>query len=263
MLAFNMDLQFRRKQLTVYFTIVLLGCVWADEEKEAVKAREGAFVTLKTGETTRHSNAQVVWTFGPEEPNVRIAYAKEREVKDDYDEHFRDRLQLDEQTGSLTITQLRINDSGVYMFQSISNNILSQRFHLKVYSSVSSPSIKLIESLINTSCSSVTVECLVENSRELALSWYKGKDRLNKTTSPDLSSTLSVALEIKYHGDDYKCVAENPLEENVTKFHTEDTCLKDGDSSGCESEATVRLVISAVVSIALIVLVVDHIRLRR
>lgn len=94
---------------------------------------------------------------------------------------------------------------------------------------ISLPSIKVTASLINTSCSSVTVECFVENSRELILSWYRGRDRLNSTSSAVLSSTLSLALEIQSHdGDNYSCVAENPVEAKSTKFLTEDTCLKDG-----------------------------------
>lgn len=65
---------------------------------------------------------------------MRIANVKQREVKSDYDERFTDRLRLDSQTGTLTIKQLRVSDSGVYMSTSISNNILSQRFNLVVYS---------------------------------------------------------------------------------------------------------------------------------
>ena len=78
----------------------------ADEDKETAKSVEGATVTLKTKETQRNSNEQVLWTFGPMNLNVRIASVKKSEVISDYNEHFRDRLQLDTQTGALTITQL-------------------------------------------------------------------------------------------------------------------------------------------------------------
>lgn len=67
----------------------------------------------------------------------------------------------------------------------------------------------------------------MENSRELSLSWYRERNRLKNTTSPDLSSRLCLALEIESHDeDDYICVAENPVDEKATKLHTEDMCLK-------------------------------------
>ncbi len=106
----------------------------ASEDPEAVKASEGATVTLKTRAIRRPDNAQVVWTFGPEKPNMLIAKVKETTVRSTYDDRFRDRLQLDSQTGALTITQLRVSDSGSYLCQYIGRNILSQHFHLSVYS---------------------------------------------------------------------------------------------------------------------------------
>ncbi|XP_036959853.1 hepatocyte cell adhesion molecule-like isoform X1 [Acanthopagrus latus] len=260
-----MEPQFGGKHFTVHFILVLLCCVLADEDKEIVKAREGATVTLKTKETKRNSNEQVLWTFGPMNPNVRIASVKKSEVNSDYNEHFRDRLQLDTQTGALTISQLRVSDTGVYKRQFISSNIISQHFHLIVYSSVRPPSIKVNASFDNKSCSSVWFECSVENSRDLILSWYRGRDRLKETSGPDLSPRLSLVLEVESHDeDDYSCVAENPVEEKATKLHREDTCPQNTESSSwCQTEATVLLVISAIIGMALIIVVVDHIRLRR
>ncbi|XP_042255856.1 CD48 antigen-like [Thunnus thynnus] len=256
-----MEPQLRRKHFAVYFTSVLLSCVWAGENE--VAAREGATVTLKTRESGSYSNIQIVWTFGTENPNMRIAIVKSREVRSEYDERFRGRLQLDSWSGALTITNLRLSDSGVYMWQSIGSTILFQNFHLTVYSSVSPPTIKVNASLVNTRCSSLTVECSVENSRELILSWFRGRERLKTTSSPNLSTRVFLPLEIQYHdGDNYSCLAENPVEEKATKLHTEDTCLKN-EESWCQTEATVRLVISAVVGMALIFLIVDHMRLRR
>ncbi|XP_070684298.1 CD48 antigen-like [Pempheris klunzingeri] len=256
--------QLRRKLLALYFTAVPLCCVCADEDKETVKAREGATVTLNTKETRGHNKIQIVWMFGPENPNMRIANVKQQEVRTDYDELFRGRLRLDSQTGALTITPLRVSDSGLYMRTSIGTSVSSQTFNVIVFSSVCPPSIK-VSDWINASCGSVTVECSVENSRELILSWFRGRDRLKKTSSADLSSKLSLALEIdSKDGDNYSCVAENPVEEKATQLHANDTCLKDGETgSWCQTEATVRLAVSAVVGMALIVLVADHIRLRR
>uniref|UniRef100_A0A668UVQ8 Ig-like domain-containing protein n=1 Tax=Oreochromis aureus TaxID=47969 RepID=A0A668UVQ8_OREAU len=207
--------------------------------------KERADVTLQTGESP--SNAKIIWTFGAENPNMLLATIKKREVKSDYDESFRDRLQLNSQTGALTITQLSVLDSGIYKWQAIS--------------SLGTPSITVRSSFNTKSCSSVTVECSVHNSQDLVLSWYRVEERLTNISSPDLSSKLYLALEIESHErGSYSCIAENPVEKKMTKLSGEDTTMK---IDWCQTESTVRLVISTVFGMALIILVVDHIRLRR
>ncbi|CAI5681642.1 uncharacterized protein LOC112847045 [Oreochromis niloticus] len=249
----------------VCFTAGILCCFGGNEGKTAVKAKERADVTLQTGESP--SNAKIIWTFGAENPNMLLATIKKREVKSDYDESFRDRLQLDSQTGALTITQLSVLDSGIYKWQAISDTISWKQFNLTVYGSLGTPSITVRSSFNTKSCSSVTVECSVHNSQDLVLSWYRVEERLTNISSPDLSSKLYLALEIESHErGSYSCIAENPVEKKMTKLSGEDTTMKieSGESrSWCQTESTVRLVISTVFGMALIILVVDHIRLRR
>ncbi|XP_027872123.1 hepatocyte cell adhesion molecule-like isoform X1 [Xiphophorus couchianus] len=243
------------------YLTVLLCYVCAKEEKKAVKARARTNITLQPVESPH--NARVVWTFGVESPNIRIASVKlNKEVKCDYEEKFRDRLLLDSNTGALTISQLEMSDSGVYQFQSISSKILSRDFHLTVYSFLPMPSITVTSSVINTSSASVTVECSVQNSRELKLSWYRGTERLKQTNSPSLPSELSLSLEVDAaDGDNYSCMAENPVERQTTKLLTKDIQLGNGEnSSWCQNEATVRLIVSAGIALVLILLLVDHIR---
>uniref|UniRef100_UPI0037E89415 signaling lymphocytic activation molecule-like n=1 Tax=Semicossyphus pulcher TaxID=241346 RepID=UPI0037E89415 len=196
---------------------------------------------------------------------MRIARVKNGVVKKPDNEHFGDRLQLDLQSGSLSIAQLRGSDSGAYMCQSIGPYIFSQQFNLTVYPSVGTPSIRINTSVVNRSCSSLTVECSVQHSRQLRLSWFRGGDRLEETSRPNPSSRLRLALLIQA-GDkgEYRCEAENPVDQKSSRLHTEDTCLNHGETlSWCHTVATVRLVFSAVLGLALMVLVVDHIRFRR
>uniref|UniRef100_A0A3P9AUB2 Si:dkey-102c8.3 n=1 Tax=Maylandia zebra TaxID=106582 RepID=A0A3P9AUB2_9CICH len=202
----------------------ILCCFGGNEGKTAVKAKERADVTLQTGESP--SNAKIIWTFGAENPNMRLATIKKRVVKSDYDARFKDRLQLDSQTGALTITQLSVQDSGIYKWQAISDTILWKQFNLTVYCSLGTPSITVRSSFINKSCSAVTVECSVHNSQDLVLSWYRQEGRLTNVSSPDLSSNLYLTLEIESHdSSSYSCVAENPVEKKVTKLSGEDTFL--------------------------------------
>lgn len=71
------------------------------------------------------------------------------------------------------------------------------------------------------------MECFVENSRELSLSWFKGTNKLTSTSRSLLSSCLSLPLEIQpKERDDYSCVAENPVDRKATKLPPDDTCVK-------------------------------------
>ncbi|XP_034544214.1 signaling lymphocytic activation molecule-like isoform X2 [Notolabrus celidotus] len=209
-----------------------------------------------------------MWLFGPQNPNMRIARVKDGEVRTNYTEHFRDRLQLDHRSASLSLSGLRLNDSGVYMCRSIGSNIVSQQFNLIVYAPVYAPFIRTNSSEMSSSCSSLSVECCVQSSRELRLSWFRGRDKLKETSRPDPSSRLCLSLLIESSdGDEYSCVSENPVDQKSRSFNTEDTCLNHGvpseTLSWCHTEATVRLVLSAVLGLALTVLVADHIRFRR
>lgn len=74
---------------------------------------------------------------------------------------------------------------------------------------------------------SCSVVCSVENQIYRTLSWYRGEKRLNQTSSPDLSTNLSLSLEIKLQDKDiYSCVAANPVSNQTTKLNIETLCLQ-------------------------------------
>ncbi|CAJ1053375.1 uncharacterized protein LOC117816164 isoform X1 [Xyrichtys novacula] len=234
-----------RKPFAVFVTAVLLCCVSSDEEWEAVGAKKGDSVTLTTKDDGCDRGAQVVWMFGPQSPNTRIARVKDGEQRTNFSDHFKDRLQLDRQSGSLRISGLTFNDSGIYMCRSISSKIYTQRFNLSVYAPVCAPSIKINSSEVSTSCSSLLVECSVQNSRELRLSWFRGRDRLRETSGPDMSSRLILSLSVESsNGDEYSCVAENPVDQRSSRLLMEDTCLNHGGMMKHGDTALVLLLLS-------------------
>ncbi|XP_077081485.1 uncharacterized protein LOC143735256 isoform X1 [Siphateles boraxobius] len=84
---------------------------------DAVKSvMEGDSVTLNTGVTEIKKDDVIEWRFGTD---GSLLARINRELDEIYisnyaDERFRDRLKLDDQTGSLTIMNTRTSDSGLY-----------------------------------------------------------------------------------------------------------------------------------------------------
>ncbi|XP_067115856.1 transmembrane and immunoglobulin domain-containing protein 1-like [Osmerus mordax] len=90
---------------------------------------------------------------------------------------------------------------------------------------VSGPAISYSSLRLSANNVSCTLECSVKNGRDVTLSWYKGEERLYQTSSPDLSSNISLHLEMKdQDGDTYSCVAENPISNQTAKLHKTELC---------------------------------------
>ncbi|XP_077081639.1 uncharacterized protein LOC143735405 isoform X3 [Siphateles boraxobius] len=89
-----------------------------------VSAKEGESVTLKTNAVIRRKD-ELLWLFGDE--NTLIAEIKGGIGKISTfgvaDSRFRDRLQLDEKTGSLIITNITTEHAGVYTLKIISSKL--------------------------------------------------------------------------------------------------------------------------------------------
>ncbi|XP_045573588.1 uncharacterized protein [Salmo salar] len=216
--------------ISVIFIIDLLGDVNA--EVNILTQREGQSVTLHTGLTGLHVDT-IFWVFGPVIPNTSIVESQviRGENITEFKGRFSDRLQLDRETGSLTIRNLTLNNSGVYQLDIFNTHKTSQRFNLTVYAPVPLPQVqKISEGDVLDSSSekgSCSVVCSVENQIDRTLSWYRGEKRLNQTSSPDLSTNLSLSLEIKLKDKDiYSCVAANPVSNQTTKLNIETLCLQ-------------------------------------
>lgn len=86
---------------------------------------EGDSVTLHANFTEIQKAELITWTFGAD--SIRIAQInnvvnKVSIYEDALDGRFRDRLKLDEQTGSLTITDIATKHAGVYEIQTFGGN---------------------------------------------------------------------------------------------------------------------------------------------
>ncbi len=95
---------------------------------------EGDSVTLHINDTDIKKDELIMWKFGKHGIIAQINRKNNnsRFYNDNSDGRFRDRLKLD-QTGSLTITNTRTTDSGLYKVDSRRSEILLNTFNLTVY----------------------------------------------------------------------------------------------------------------------------------
>ncbi|XP_077081770.1 uncharacterized protein LOC143735467 isoform X2 [Siphateles boraxobius] len=116
------------------FNAFVLFCLWlcrlvdVTDAVKSVSVMEGDSVTLNTDVTETQQYLMIQWTFG----STRIAEVNRlTQTSSTYDERFRDRLNLD-QTGSLTITNIRSTDSGLYQLTIVSGETKYTSFTVTV-----------------------------------------------------------------------------------------------------------------------------------
>ncbi|XP_041945791.1 SLAM family member 5-like isoform X2 [Alosa sapidissima] len=221
-----------------------------------ITVRRGEHCTLPTG-IDRRSNIMILWSFTTFDKQSSFAMAQlyKDEAEITPTELFGNRLHLDRQTGSLTIKDITFTDSGVYQLLIRQTGLQEshEKFYLFVYGDVGKPKATVLQHYhsrrkLNTSCS---VECTVENGREVTLSWYRGNYMLNQNSSPDLNMTLRVPLEVEHHDDSiYSCVAGNPVSHQTTLLNIPATCSAPPDS--VRSKSSYSLLIGLLLILILI-----------
>uniref|UniRef100_A0A671R1A5 Immunoglobulin domain-containing protein n=1 Tax=Sinocyclocheilus anshuiensis TaxID=1608454 RepID=A0A671R1A5_9TELE len=98
---------------------------------ESVSVMEGDSVTLHTDLTKIHKHDDILWYFGPKMDLFLIAKIyREKQIVDG---RFRDRLKLDHQTGSLTITNITTQHTGLYEVKIGGARRSTKTFSVSVY----------------------------------------------------------------------------------------------------------------------------------
>ncbi|XP_073699659.1 SLAM family member 9-like [Garra rufa] len=221
---------------------------------------DGDSVTLNSNVAEIHEDEDMLWIFGAEKTLI----AKIKRNKQNfftYDDvlygRFRDRLKLDNQSGSLTITNITTQHAGLYELQRSGIKLSSKTFSVSVYARLPVPVISSNSSQCSSSSSSSSSQqncsllCSVVNVSDVTLSWYKGNSLLSSISVSDLSISLSLPLEVEYQDNNtYSCVINNPIN-NQTTHNINITQL-------CQpcSNSLLKLLISAAAGFILIVAII-------
>uniref|UniRef100_A0A673KAJ4 Uncharacterized LOC107742790 n=1 Tax=Sinocyclocheilus rhinocerous TaxID=307959 RepID=A0A673KAJ4_9TELE len=195
---------------------------------------EGDSVTLNSGLTKITDDDQIEWIF----LLINLVEFNKRDdritvYEDVLGGRFRDRLKLDKQTGSLTITNITTEHAGSYRLRRTGGLYSSKIISVSVYTRLPVPVISSTSSHCFSSSSSCSLVCSVVNVSHVTLSWYKGNSLLSSISASDLSISLSLPLEVEYQDkNSYSCVLNNPISNQTQHLDISQLCPKcSGDSN--------------------------------
>uniref|UniRef100_A0A8C2ALC5 Ig-like domain-containing protein n=1 Tax=Cyprinus carpio TaxID=7962 RepID=A0A8C2ALC5_CYPCA len=211
----------------------------------SVSVMEGDLVTLNSLNsdlTEIREGDDILWKFGAEKSLI-AKMNKKRKIFSTHnapDERFRDRLKLDSQTGSLTITDITTEHAGLYELEISGAKLTSKTFNVSVYAHlpvpvISSNSSQCFSSSSSSSSSSsqqnCSLVCSVVNVGHVTLSWYKGNSLLPSISVSDLSISLSLPLEVEYQDNNtYSCVLNNSFTNQTQPLDITQLCHTCADS---------------------------------
>ncbi|XP_073669653.1 uncharacterized protein [Paramisgurnus dabryanus] len=153
------------------------------DEVKSVSVMEGDSVTLDPNITEIETDDQIMWMFVSQDTSETLHVAEFVEKKGfvyDDDKRFRNKLNFDNQNGSLTITNLSIKHSGVYKVQINSKTPSYKTFNVTVYDHIWPSNTPLI----------VYVSLAVGVAVLLAVGvrWSRLRQPIHEETSPILSN---------------------------------------------------------------------------
>ncbi|XP_077081729.1 T-lymphocyte surface antigen Ly-9-like isoform X5 [Siphateles boraxobius] len=154
------------------------------DEPGTISVMEGDSVTLQTGEI--QTNRIIMWTFrlNSSETVIVDIYKQIISIYDSgNNERFRDRLKIDEKTGSLTITNINKLHSGLYKVQMTNETVKHKTFKIAVFGFL-------------------TVPVIIRDS--------------SSSSSPSSSNCSLVCSVLNCLDDSYRCVLNNPIRNQTT-----------------------------------------------
>ncbi|XP_067270841.1 uncharacterized protein [Pseudorasbora parva] len=160
--------------LLFLFLSLFVDDVSGAETDEMEVVMEGDFVNLPTQLAEIKNDDTILWMFGPKDSAI-----SQLTRKDDFtsvfftdNERFRDRLQVDQKTGSLTIRNTRIRHSGQYKLSISRQKTTIKIFNVTVIGMVGETDG--VKSVSVTEGESVTLQTDVEVQRDVLIVWRFG-----------------------------------------------------------------------------------------
>ncbi|KAI1901284.1 hypothetical protein AGOR_G00032730 [Albula goreensis] len=202
-----------------------------------------------------HGTVQAKLLQWSENNKVIIQSAKKRVQV--LDQRLEGRVTMSNETGDLTISSLREEDSGKYVFNGVgspsSESILPKEVQLHVYERISKVQLdSQVKNSTNSSSCSVTLSCSVLGGSQVVLSWSRDGQRI---AGAEKTITLTVSPSRE---ELYSCTASNPVSSQTERVtvppcQTHDIAPRPG-LSVCELKAvlfSVGLVamVSAVIAV--------------
>ncbi|XP_043078834.1 SLAM family member 5-like [Puntigrus tetrazona] len=228
---------------------------------KSVSVTEGDSVTLNTDVTEVQRDDQILWMLGSKDTRIAELYKHSVDMFSS-NEMFGDRLEMNPLTGSLTFRNIRTTDSGLYKRRIHSNSGKSEKiFNLTVYDHLPVPRITKCSSSKTCSVSRCSLLCSVVNVGHVTLSWYKGNSLFSSISVSDLSSSLSLPLEVEYQDKNtYSCVINNPIRNQTRHLNISQLCPRFPFSS--VGTSVIPSLIYAAVGVAAVALLVYYVRSR-
>ncbi|XP_056098501.1 SLAM family member 5-like [Rhinichthys klamathensis goyatoka] len=182
---------------------------------------------------------------------VAEIFNKVASVSDCDELRSRDRLQLDSQTGSLTIKNTSKEDAGFYKLLFNGANPKCWRYDVSVHAHLPVPVITNNSLQCSSSSESrCSLVCSVWNVSDVTLSWYKGISVLSSISVSKHNNSISLCLEVEYQDNNtYSCVIYNPIRNQTTHL--------DNIKELCPDQSNNRILIICV-SVAVIALILGH-----
>ncbi|XP_051977337.1 uncharacterized protein LOC127639393 isoform X2 [Xyrauchen texanus] len=180
---------------------IAAACVFGvDEMKTSVSVMEGDSLTLHTAVTGLQNDRTnfIKWYFN----DIRVAqiygdlsvFCTDVTCPGGYNETFRDRLKLNNQTGSLTIMNIRITDSGDFLLRTIINNInYIKTFTVSVQHGVSAAEMK-IKSVIEGDSVTLHTDDTVKQG-DVVMTWYFNDTRIAEMKEDPSKSCTDVTCD--------------------------------------------------------------------
>lgn len=163
----------------VWSAIFINGALGADTTGLAVHVMEGDSITLCTGVQT-NQNKIIKWYCNTDRIAVIIGYQHKICTNDTCPQRLRDRIRVDNHTGSLTIMKISTADSGLYALQMLNFN-REVIFRVVVFDN-SSEELEILKRKSVTEGESITLDTPIKTTPNDVLKWYFGEILLAEIT---------------------------------------------------------------------------------